>query len=975
MPDTSPTLSARTEAVGPFALSPSPLQLLFHGRALALDTAALQLLAVLWAQPGTIVTADVLWKKLQTVAPQIKATPDPTTQLLAHAASINTVMAECVPQGFYVAHYPGEGFAFVAPAPTEGQTKGQTPSQPPLALLAKPRDQRLQHSAGRASHIIGREAVIARLARQLPQQRFVTIVGAGGMGKTTVARALATQMAPAYHDGVYIVDLAPLGDARLVPTAVASALGLALSAQNTLGGLAAFVRDKQMLIVLDSCEHVVDSAAAVAEAVLQATGSVHVLATSREPLLARGEWLHRLSPMGLPAAGEAAQSTTDAMASPAVQLFVERATAANTGNAGYVFRESDIGPIAALCRRLDGIPLAIEIAAARVAQLGVIGLTSQVEGRLLSLTGTRRTAPPRHKTLAAMLDWSHDLLAAPEKRVLRRLSAFRGNFTLDAATAVAADAQSHTVEITDAVLSLVDKSLVAHASNGSLRLLDTTRAYAREKLGADAEYMALCRRHAEYLRHLLGIAQAEWEAMPRADWLARYGPWIDDIRKALEWSFSSDGDEPLGIALIFASFSLARQLSLDAEFKDHVQRALNALLHATPRQYLVEITLKAYIGSMGQRVESQDSPLYRSLEQILDLPDAGIGPRDQIIALGSLNHASLMAAHFSEAMVSAGRAHKAAHQSGDPVAIMIAERMQAQAQHFMGQHASAQTLAQNVLENSWRKIPLAYNPSPVDQRVSMRILQARILWMQGLADQADLIVKDCLLHAQSDTAIAQCQALAMCALPIALWNGRDAQCQALVSSLDELAARHSLAYWQHWARCYQQVLALRLADFPQPADASSATPPVAQALLQHGAFEANLRDHLCTFSPRLFGPDNVVRVRSAMVGWCGPEVLRLQGEAVRTQAPAEPARAEEFFHQALAMAGEQRALSWQLRSAISLARLLQSQGRASEARDQLADVCERFTEGLANADVRDAQKLLAELRAPRVNSPTRLRLI
>ncbi|WP_298929005.1 AAA family ATPase [uncultured Ramlibacter sp.] len=883
-----------------------------------LEAHALEAFAALAERPGQAVAAQQLQQRSG------GGTPVAREALWAAVASINRALAGCAASGYYVAQHPEDGFTLVWPA--------QTPGAAAPAL------------------VIGREEAIAHVASQLQERRFVTIVGAGGMGKTTVAKALARELAARYRDGIHFVDLAPLADSRRVANAVASALGFSLPANEPLASLAAFVRGKQMLVVLDSCEHIIESAAAVAEAILRAEEGIHVLSTSREPLLGWGEWLYRLSPMGLPEPGAVA-TVQEAMAHSAVQLFVDRA---KLGGAGYALQSADVESVVLLCRRLDGIALAIEIAAARVTQLGIAGLATQLEEHLLLLGGPAREAPARHGTLSAMLDWSHELLSAPEKRVFRQLAVFRGNFTLDAATAVLASGDFAQDALGDVVLDLVEKSLLARQPGGGLRMLDTTRAYASAKLAASADGPAARRRHADFILGLLRDAQEEWEAMPPQQWLGRYASWIDDVRFVLEWSFAVGGDAPLGIALAFASFSLARQMSLDVEFKGYVERALVALEGQSPRDYLVEMTLKSYLGSMGQRISLQASPQSLSLEQILGRHGSEIGARDQIIALSSLNHGALMEADFAAATQWTRRAWEAACDCGDPVAVMIARRMQTQVLHFMGDHEGAQAMAREVLESSWRKIPLAYNPSPVEQRVSMRIVLARILWMQGFADQACAMAGDALGQAHTDTAIAQCQALAMCALPVALWNGRDGQCQALARDLEELARRHSLGYWQYWAERVQLVLALRAGGEGMAVD---------ERLLRHGPVEANLRDHLCTFDERLLGADVVARMNQGKVGWCAPEILRTQAVSLTRGSASDTAGAEALLRQSIALARRQGALAWELRSATSLARLLGATGQARLARDQLAAVYAQFTEGFATADLQQAQATLADLQA------------
>ena len=367
----------------------------------------------------------------------------------------------------YLVNVPGRGYSFVAPV-----TLSESP-QPsgPHAADVKPAHNLPAH----LTRLIGRTDSVSRLARQLPRQRLITIVGPGGMGKTTVALAVAQALLAAHKDGTWLVDLSPLADPRLVPSALATVLGLEIHADNPLPALIAFLREKEMLLVLDNCEHVINAAAAIADGILRSAPGVAILATSREPLRADGEHVHRLAPLESPR-GSAGLTAAAALSFPAIQLFVERA-AANLD--AFVLSDVDAPIVADICQKLDGIPLAIEFAAAHVEAFGVHGVAAHLDERLQLLTSGRRTAVPRHRTLSATLDWSYGLLTEAEQRVLRRLAIFAGGFTLDAARAVAAGATHPETKIIDPVAELVAKSLVAAEVGDTeprLRLPDTTRA-------------------------------------------------------------------------------------------------------------------------------------------------------------------------------------------------------------------------------------------------------------------------------------------------------------------------------------------------------------------------------------------------------------------------------------------------------------------------------------------------------------------
>jgi predicted ATPase len=358
------------------------------------------------------------------------------------------------------------------------------------------------------ARLFGRAEVVETLSTKLAQQRLITITGPGGIGKTSVALAVADHMRPRLPDGVCVVDFAPLADGKLVPTALASALGIGVLSENPLPNLVALLRNRDMLIVLDNCEHVIDAAALLAESLVQGGARLRILATSREPIRVRGEMLFRLAPLEMPEVSDGL-TVPIAMTYSAVQLFVERA-AMCLGE--FSLTDSLAPAVANICRRLDGIPLAIEMAAGRVDVFGITGLASVLFR--LAMRG-RRTALPRHQTLSTTLDWSYQLLPETERLVLRRLAVFAGFFTITEATGVLVDGSG--ADNLESIANLAAKSLLVvnlATPVPTYRLLETTRAYALQKLEESGESMAYARRHARQCLAAMEVANAAWETSP-----------------------------------------------------------------------------------------------------------------------------------------------------------------------------------------------------------------------------------------------------------------------------------------------------------------------------------------------------------------------------------------------------------------------------------------------------------------------------
>jgi predicted ATPase/DNA-binding winged helix-turn-helix (wHTH) protein len=467
---------------------------------------------------------------------------------------------------------PGRGYLFAADVTIDAgpSTGGAADTQSgPAAGEAEP--------PAAPGGLIGREEALADVRECLGRHRLVTLTGAGGIGKTRLAIELGRQMSGRFPGGVRLIDLAPAADPVAVPSIVAAALGVTLrTAEAAAETIAGALGADRMLLIFDNCEHLAEAAASLIAALLDRAPALSVLATSQKPLRIDAERLYRLDPLGLPPAG-----AVDIGRFGAVALFVARARALNRH---FVLDADNGAAVAEICRGLDGVPLAIEMAAARLPLLGLEGLRRGLDARLRMLKDTRQASDARHRTLRALVDWSHDLLGEAERRAFRRLSLFAGSFSLDAAVAVAGMDDADRWDIVDALERLIDMSMVQvdESEPPRYRLLETLRLYAAEALSASGERASVARQHARYYTALFERAYAAWDTTLDGDWLAAYRPEIDNVRAALDWALADPEHAPIAIALAGVAPLLWERLNLIAEGRRYVDQAGKLVDRNTP---------------------------------------------------------------------------------------------------------------------------------------------------------------------------------------------------------------------------------------------------------------------------------------------------------------------------------------------------------------------------------------------------------
>ncbi|HZB93017.1 MAG TPA: winged helix-turn-helix domain-containing protein [Stellaceae bacterium] len=940
-------MDGRAISFGPFRLLAGQRLLLEGDRPVRLGNRAFDILVALVERAGEVIGKE------QLIARAWPQTFVEASNLKIQVSALRRALGDGQGGHRYVVTVAGRGYSFVAPVRNEELPRASLPTAiEPVGMHNLPLA---------VTRMIGRDDAVAALVARLVSERLVTIVGPGGIGKTTVALAIAERMIADYEHGVWLVDLAPLGDSRLVPSAVATVLGLEIGTEDPLPGLVAALADNRMLLLLDNCEPVIEAAARLTAAVLGGAPRVTVLATSREPLGVAGERESRLRPLGTPPPSPTL-SAAEALVFPAVQLFVERVTAIVED---FALTDTNTTPVVEICRKLDGLPLAIEFAAPRVEVLGVEGLAAHLDDNLPLFGGQRRAAAPRHQTMRAVLDWSYGLLNDEEQRLLRALGTFAGGFTVEATAAVALDPAKTGLEAMDRLADLVAKSLVVADVTGTkpwFRLLETTRAYAIEKLGESTEREAIARRHAQYYRQLFERAEAEAPTRAAGEWLADYAAEIDNLRAALDWAFSPGGDGMIGVALTTAAIPLWMRLSLLEERRRRAKQALDALQSDGARNPREEMRLHNAVGNAATQAPEMSAAFTKALEIAESLGDREYRLR----ALHGLYFCDYASGRYRAALQSAQKFHDLATSASDPHALLLSGRMIGGAKHFLGDQIGARHHLEQALARAATDPGRDVTRFATDVRMTLCAFLARVLWLQGFPDQAVRTADMSIGEAQAVGHVMSLgYALALAACPIALWVGNLTAAARYTEMLVDHSSKHGLLLLSKFASRFQRVLALRGRDVgagsrPRRAGSDALTEPTVNFGFLLGLSEQ---------AEALGGAGRVAEglalldagIEHCEPGWLTPELLRLKGELLLLQSRSAATQTpEDLFRQALDAARRHQTLSWELRAATSLARLLRNEGRAADGIACLQPVYERFTEGFGTADLIAAKRLLDE---------------
>jgi predicted ATPase/DNA-binding winged helix-turn-helix (wHTH) protein len=869
-------------------------------------------------------------------------------------AALRTALGEDESNARYIVNVRGRGYCLA----TSVVRTTEVPTSRPSPSVAVP------HLPKMPLLMIGRDDEVQEITRELRENRFVSIVGAGGIGKTTAALTVAHQLLAEFPEAIRFIDLGGLEDARLVVATLASELAISVISDQTVPAVLAFLRERRMLLVFDSCEHVIEAVAVLAEKIFCDAPQVHILTTSREALRAEGEHVRHLCSLGCPPVDSESLTAQQALGFPAVQLFVKQV--ANSGQA-YELSDSDAPFVAEICRRLDGIPLALELAASRAGVYGVQGTASLLDQQFRLWRG-RRTSLPRHQTLTATLDWSYNLLSDTEQLTFRRLAVFGGGFSLDAALDVVAEGLESS-EATEALAALVEKSLVTLDSTTEMRyrLLDTTRSYAARKLTDSGESMNLKRHHCERMVCRLEEFNASVAIRSSPESVDFVVGNLSELRGALEWSFSDPGDAALGTRLIAASACFFMQLSLLTECVTWTERAIGSL-EAANRGTTLELELQACLALSLMATKGNVRATHDALIRALDVADTREDASMQLLLLHGLYEWKLRSGDFRDLMELTTRVQTAAKRIADPAVDAISKALIAITCFFMGDNRETPTLARNALGAPVYSTRLNLASFGYTNSCGLLPVLARNLWRQGYPDQA-VSVSERAVSAATDLnhPASLCYVLMSCVV-VPLKTGDWQRAEELIQLLLSCAMKHRLVTYSRAAVGWQGRLAVLQDDLPR----GIALLRAALAALREDGYELYRPSMTAALAEGLAKAGELDLAYSTIceaIAWCENhdrslellDLWRLKGE-ILISISADPHEGEACLMTALRRANEKELLSLELRSAIGLAKLWLNRGLATQGLELLSPIYGRFSEGFRTRDLVAAANLLDELR-------------
>ncbi|MGU7772622.1 ATP-binding protein [Burkholderia sp. MR1-5-21] len=942
-----------------------------QGLSLHVGARALDILEVLHRANGAVVSKDDI---MDAVWP---GTIVEENRLQVHVAALRKLLGT---SRDLIKTVPGRGYVLVGGSPA-----GRRAVQPVEPAEASPGVE----PGASSTQLIGRHAETRQIVDMIDRTPVVTLVGAGGIGKTSLAVEVAHDIRRRTGETVHFVELARASTRDDVLRTLANAIGMAADDAPAIDGLAGAMAASPCLLVLDNAEHVIDLIASLVETLAARTDRLRVLVTSREPLHISAECVFRVNPLAVPG-GDA---TVDEIAGcSAVELFLCRTRAAT---ADCVIDDNGIRLIGDICRRLDGLPLAIELAAARVATLGIDGVASRLDDRLNLLTGGLRSALPRHQALRATFDWSYVLLDSAARSLFRRMGCFIGPFTFDAVRAVALEPGASIAEMISGLGELVAKSLLNvefSGANAQYRLTESTRAYAQEKLRDEGELERVAVRHAHY-EHV-----AREQAGATAP-LAAAGMGMDTALRPPSADQQEQTPEPTvrdapvhdteqAIALEHEWLALSRTDEWCAQAK----RALDEIDAGSPGAFDAEgeMRLRAAYASALLHTSGDVHTAAAMWDRTLGLARGAGNDALEASALAGQWNTTLAMSDIHESLRYATRFERAAERSGKRSQRLLATAMVATSLHYFGEHAQARERLETATDAlaDTREPMRAELALGIDAATLGRTMLTRLVWMQGEPEHAMRLATQAVeLARRRKSGLSLCIVLGAAAVPIALRYGdHDAISDYLATMLSEADA-NGFDIWRSHAECLAGQFDIQTGH---PGAGLARLEPALRRVEASG-FHRLLAPLVVAYAEGLARTGRAVeacakldvtlaRCRASGEHLFLPELLRAKGLAMLERARnadedvavAYEAEARRHLHSAIHAANEQGAGMWALRATLDLADYLIERGRTCQASSMIASLAGRFDLQSRAYDIRRLVRLRNFIRvddAPPAHRP------
>src|ERR1700739_1304246 len=927
---------------GNYRIFPELRILLKNGNKVDLTARAFDVLWVLVKARGEVVTKDELIE--QVWAGSIVE----ENNLHTHISAIRRALKQ---DRSLISTDFGRGYRLTLPAPaktnlTPGTKKIESPNLPsPLTTL------------------LGRDSELRDLQQIITANRLTTTPGPGGIDKARWPVEAGRCLLPSFSGRVHLAEMGIIGESDLIWPAIARALGMEATNMGLTAESRIALRGLRLLLIIDNCEHLTEAIAGAVETLLRGGEGIHICITSQEPFGTQGEQIYRIRPLAVPPADA---STMDmVLTHAAAQLFVEPSLSYTRDSQ---FDDATACEIAAICRQLDGVPLALELAAARVPTLGVRGVLDGLSDRFRLLTAGQRSALPRHKTLRATVDWSHRLLDETERTLFRRLAVFPAGFTVEAVHYVSGPEIEDQWQIIDLLGNLVGKSLLhldVSAPTPRYRFLETIRLYALEQLADSGETDLTARRHAFYFQRISEQAVADWKRQATADWRHVYRGYVDDVRAALKWAFSENGEKEMGVRTLQNSIPFWVEFSLLDECRRWVSLALDKHGVTDTTGTHDEMVLRAALGTSltwarGPVAETR-AAWSRALDLARELGDIEI----ELRAHYGLWLFSLRTGHFSEALRFATEMMTLAKEAKDDEAFATAQRLAGVSHSASGYHTEGRALIERAIAWFEQNPPQSAFRFSHDQHVLGLAFLARILWVQGYTTDAvqtaNLGVERALAL---DHASTLCCALAEGLCMVSALNQDLDALEKATQDLTRTASRYGLQVWKAYGEIFELWAMMQHKEKPAPGRITSVirlldemhfnlcyTPFVADVLRSCESPEGSM---WASFRPPVDSEDG---------HWAMPEFLRIEAEAdLERNAGRLESTVEHRLEKALAVAHERGACSWELRVATTLARLLVTDNRRDQAQTLLRSTIASLPSNNESNGLRTASAILNELQ-------------